>query len=174
VKDKLSTTNKRTRSIGSCRKEMYPDQEEELIKKLLEWRKEGVPLAYSHLIIEMRELVENETFKTSYGWIRGSWFDIKATNSKIPNLVPELTNTNSITSLLSSVEWNNTPCYGKSFFYIFRSGLDRQIVSSHFAQIGYIYPQNVEWGCMALAGCTEWTTRSPRASQPLKIPNKTI
>jgi hypothetical protein len=27
---------------------------------------------------------------------------------------------------------------------------------------------------MALAGCTEWTTRSPRASQPLKIPNKTI
>jgi hypothetical protein len=22
---------------------------------------------------------------------------------------------------------------------------------------------------MALAGCTEWTTRSPRASQPLKI-----
>jgi hypothetical protein len=29
-----------------------------------------------------------------------------------------------------------------------------------------------EWGCMALAGCTEWTTRSPRASQPLKIPNK--
>ena len=50
---------------------MYPDQEEELIKKLLEWRKEGVPLAYSHLIIEMRELVENETFKTTYGWIRG-------------------------------------------------------------------------------------------------------
>jgi hypothetical protein len=32
----------------------------------------------------------------------------------------------------------------------------------------------MEWGCMALAGCTEWTTRSPRASQPLKIPNKTI
>jgi hypothetical protein len=31
-----------------------------------------------------------------------------------------------------------------------------------------------EWGCMALAGCTEWTTRSPRASQPLKKPNKTI
>jgi hypothetical protein len=31
-----------------------------------------------------------------------------------------------------------------------------------------------EWGCMALSGCTEWTTRSPRASQPLKIPNKTI
>jgi hypothetical protein len=25
---------------------------------------------------------------------------------------------------------------------------------------------------MALAGCTEWTTRSPRASQPLKIPIK--
>jgi hypothetical protein len=27
--------------------------------------------SYSHLIFEMRELVENETFKASYGWIRG-------------------------------------------------------------------------------------------------------
>jgi hypothetical protein len=29
-------------------------------------------------------------------------------------------------------------------------------------------------GCMALAGYTKWTMRSPRASQSLKIPNKTI
>jgi hypothetical protein len=71
VKDKLLTTNKRTRSIGSGRKAMHPEKEEELFNKLKEWRKEGVPVAYSHLIVEMRELVENETFKASYGWIRG-------------------------------------------------------------------------------------------------------
>jgi hypothetical protein len=50
---------------------MHLEKEEELINKIKEWRKEGVPVAYSHLIFEMRGMVNNETFKASYGWIRG-------------------------------------------------------------------------------------------------------
>jgi hypothetical protein len=67
VKEKLLTTNKRVRSIGSGRKAMHPNQEEELFDKLKELRREGVPVAYCHLMTAMRELVTSETFKASYG-----------------------------------------------------------------------------------------------------------
>jgi hypothetical protein len=50
---------------------MHPNQEEVLYGKLKELRRDGVPVAYSHLMTEMRELVASETFKASYGWIRG-------------------------------------------------------------------------------------------------------
>jgi hypothetical protein len=41
VKDKLLTANKRLRSIGSGRKAMHPEEEEELFDKLKEWRKKS-------------------------------------------------------------------------------------------------------------------------------------
>jgi hypothetical protein len=41
---------KRTRSIGSGRKAMHLDQNEQLFNKLKKWRKEGVPVAYSYLL----------------------------------------------------------------------------------------------------------------------------
>lgn len=47
-----------------------PNQEESFFDKLNKLRMDGVPVSYSHLITEMRELLVSETIKASYGRIR--------------------------------------------------------------------------------------------------------
>ena len=57
VKDKVLK-----RLIGSGRKAMHHDQEEQLFNKLKEWRKEGVLVAYSHFDLTLRTPTDEKQY----------------------------------------------------------------------------------------------------------------
>ena len=57
VKDKVLK-----RLIGSGRKAMHHDQEEQLFNKLKEWRKDGVLIAYSHFDLTLRTHTDEKQY----------------------------------------------------------------------------------------------------------------
>jgi nicotinamidase-related amidase len=68
--DKLKAVGKSTRKMGSGRRPMHPIQEETIYADIMTQRDNGLPLSWSNVCLQMKELV-GDSFKASYGWVTG-------------------------------------------------------------------------------------------------------